>query len=161
MRFLRCAIPSSWINVVINFVLDLYGGRRGEKRERKRREKTIEPEENLISQSIITRISRGNNGTHGQSCNSSGSSIYDNSSTRQFYRGILYIPFARKPHIPYPLSVINARVLSYSLVTARETVGFVTFVFTIKLIAPKKVKKKILSSYTWYICSPCYIFDKM
>lgn len=58
LRFLRCAIPSSWINVVINFVLDLYGGRRGEKRERKRREKTIEPEENLISQSIITRISQ-------------------------------------------------------------------------------------------------------
>lgn len=137
------------------------GEKKREKKKRKNDRTASTIEENLISQSIITRISRGNNGTHGQSCNSSGSSIYDNSSTRQFYRGILYIPFARKPHIPYPLSVINARVLSYSLVTARETVGFVTFVFTIKLIAPKKVKKKILSSYTWYICSPCYIFDKM
>lgn len=40
LRFLRCAILSSWINVVINFVLDLYGGRRGEKEsEREKEEK--------------------------------------------------------------------------------------------------------------------------
>lgn len=159
MQFRRREL-TSWL-ISSSIFMAVEGEKKREKKKRKNDRTASTIEENLISQSIITRISRGNNGTHGQSCNSSGSSIYDNSSTRQFYRGILYIPFARKPHIPYPLSVINARVLSYSLVTARETVGFVTFVFTIKLIAPKKVKKKILSSYTWYICSPCYIFDKM